>query len=175
MRTLNHLRKAEGAKALAALCWIWFLIGGLFMWVYWGGISQITKWFGEGLLMLLGLVIAPLVVAMLVMGKAESIMEGVNFSVEVFIESLGHTLSFCRLAALFLAHTALSSMFLELAGVENGYFPLSGIWLVAIGTLLILVIEGLIVMVHCLRLHWIELLPKYYSAKGTPFIPLKIK
>ncbi|UCC20086.1 MAG: hypothetical protein JSV62_02050 [Promethearchaeota archaeon] len=175
LRALNHLKRLEGGKALASLCWIWFLLGGLFMWVYWGGISQITKWFGEGLPMLLGLVIAPLIVAMLIMGKAESLMEGVNFSVEVFIESLGHTLSFCRLAALFLAHTALSSMFLELAGVENGYFPPAGIWLVAVGTLLILVIEGLIVMVHCLRLHWIELLPKYYSAKGTPFIPLKIK
>jgi vacuolar-type H+-ATPase subunit I/STV1 len=66
-------------------------------------------------------------------------------------------------------------MFLELAGVEDGYFPPAGIWLVAIGTLLILVIEGLIVMVHCLRLHWIELLPKYYSAKGTPFIPIEVK
>lgn len=175
MRTLNHIRRLEMARALASLCWIWFLIGGLFMWVYWGGISQITRWFGEGMPMLLGLVIAPLIVAMLLMGKAEGMMEGVNFSVEVFIESLGHTLSFCRLAALFLAHTALSSMFLELGGVEDGYFPPAAIGLVAIGTVLILFIEGLIVMVHCLRLHWIELLPKYYSAKGTPFIPLKIK
>ena len=45
---------------------------------YWGGISKITTWFGEGMPMLLGLVIAPLVVAILVMGKAEGLMEGVN-------------------------------------------------------------------------------------------------
>ena len=174
-RVINHLKRREGAQAFAALCWIWFILGGFYMWVYWGGISQITSWFGEGLPMLLALVMAPLIIGMIFMARAESFMEGVNFSVEMFIESLGHTLSFCRLAALFLAHTALSTMFLDLAGVENGIFPLSSIPLVVIGTILILVIEGLIVMVHCLRLHWIELLPKFYSAKGSLFQPIKIE
>ncbi|MBY9015085.1 MAG: hypothetical protein KGD68_05265 [Candidatus Lokiarchaeota archaeon] len=175
LRVLNHLKRGEGAKAFAALCWIWFLLGGFFMWVYWGGISQITTWFSEGMPMLLVLVMAPLIISMLSMAKAESFMEGVNFSVEVFIESLGHTLSFCRLAALFLAHTALSTMFLDLAGVENGNFPLETIPLIVVGTILILCIEGLIVMVHCLRLHWIELIPKFYSAKGILFQPISIK
>ncbi len=175
LRVVNHLKRQEGAHAFAALCWMWFLLGGFFMWVYWGGISKITTWFGEGMPMFLALVIAPLIVGFITIAKAENTMEGVNFGVEVFIESLGHTLSFCRLAALFLAHTALSTMFLGLAGVENGYFPPSTIWLIVVGTILILCIEGLIVMVHCLRLHWIELLPKFYSAKGILFKPLKIK
>jgi V/A-type H+-transporting ATPase subunit I len=118
---------------------------------------------------------APLIISMVIIARVEGIMDGVNFSVEIFIESLGHTLSFCRLAALFLAHTALSTMFLDLAGVENGYFPLSSIPLIAIGTILILCIEGLIVFVHTIRLHWIELLPKFYSAKGTLFQPINIK
>jgi len=175
IRVINHLKRREGARAIAGICWIWFLLGGFFMWVYWGGISQITSWFGEGLPMLLALVMAPLIISMIIMAKAENIMHGVNFSVEVFIESLGHTLSFCRLAALFLAHTALSTMFLDLAGVKNGNFPPSSIPLIAIGTILILCIEGLIVFVHTIRLHWIELLPKFYSAKGTLFQPIEIK
>ncbi len=175
LRIINHLKRREGAHAFAAFSWIWFLLGGLFMWVYWGGISQITTWFGEGLPMFLALVIGPLIIILIVMTKAENFMEGINFSIEVFIESLGHTLSFCRLAALFLTHAALSSMFLELAGVENGIFPLTSIPLIVVGTLLALSIEGLIVMVHCLRLHWIELLPKFYSGKGTPFKPIKIR
>ncbi len=175
LRVINHLKRRERAYAFAAFCWIWFLLGGFFMWVYWGGISQITTWFGKGLPMLLALIIAPLIIGFIVMALAENFMEGVNFSIEVFIESLGHTLSFCRLAALFLVHTALSIMFLELAGVKNGYFPLNTIWLVGVGTILVIFIEGLIVMVHCLRLHWIELLPKFYSAKGIPFEPTKIK
>ncbi|MBY8985845.1 MAG: hypothetical protein KGD65_12295 [Candidatus Lokiarchaeota archaeon] len=175
LRVLNHLRRGEVAHSLVAFCWIWFLLGGFTMWFYWGGISQITVWFGAGLQMFLFLVIAPLVVMLFAMAKAENFMEGIDFTIEVFIESLGHTLSFCRLAALFLTHTALSSMFLELAGVEYGFIPLSAIPLIAVGTVLSIAIEGLLVMVHCLRLHWIELLPKFYSADGILFEPIKIK
>jgi vacuolar-type H+-ATPase subunit I/STV1 len=158
------------------------------MWVYWGGISQITTWFGEGLSMFAALVIAPLIIMLIVVAKAEGIMEGANTTVEVFIESLGHTLSFCRIAALFLTHTALSSMFLNLAGVESSTLleiqifgftfrsiPLNAIPIVAVGTILAIAIEGLLVMVHVLRLHWVELLPKFYSAKGILFNPIKIK
>ncbi|MHA2408302.1 MAG: V-type ATPase 116kDa subunit family protein, partial [Candidatus Ranarchaeia archaeon] len=172
---INYLKRRELVHAFTSFCWVWFLIGGFFMWVFWGGISQITTWFGRGLPMFFALVITPLIIMLIVVAKAESLMEGANTSVEIFIESLGHTLSFCRLAALFLTHTALSSMFLDLAGVENGYFPLSSIPIIAIGAILSLSIEGLLVMVHCLRLHWIELLPKYYSAKGILFEPINLK
>jgi V/A-type H+-transporting ATPase subunit I len=175
LRVMNHLKRREIAHVFASLCWIWFLLGGFFMWIYWGGISQIITWFGKGLPMFLVLVITPLIIGFIVMAVAEGFMEGVYFGIEVFIESLGHVLSFCRLAALFLVHTALGIMFLNLAGVENGYFPLATIWLVVVGTILILCIEGLIIMVHCLRLHWIELLPKFYSAKGNLFDPIKIE
>jgi len=172
---INRLKRREWAHVLATLCWTWFLLGGFFMWVYWGGISKITTWFGEGLPMFILLVIAPLIIMLIIVSLAEGIMEGANHTIEVFIESLGHTLSFCRLAALFLTHTALSSMFLELSGVENGHFPLSSIPIVAIGTILAIAIEGLLVLVHCLRLHWIELLPKFYSAQGILFKPIEIK
>jgi len=175
LRLINHLKRREVAYSLAAICWIWFLLGGFFMWIYWGGISQITTWFGEGLPMFIVLVITPLIIMLLVMAKAEDFMEGIDFTIEVFIESLGHSLSFCRLAALFLTHTALNAMFLELGGVENGYFPLGAIPLIVVGTVLSLSIEGLIVTIHCLRLHWVEILPKFYSAKGTLFEPIKIK
>jgi len=175
LRVINHLKRREVVYAFVAICWIWFLLGGFFMWVYWGGISQITTWFGEGLVMFIVLVITPLIIMLFAMAKAEDFMEGIDFTIEVFIESLGHTLSFCRLAALFLTHTALNAMFLQLGGVENGYFPLGSIPLIVVGTVLSLSIEGLIVMVHCLRLHWVEILPKFYSAKGILFEPIKIK
>jgi V/A-type H+-transporting ATPase subunit I len=147
------------------------------MWVGYGGISQITIWFGDGLPMFAILVLVPLLIMLIVTAKAENFMEGVDLTVEAFIESLGHTLSFCRLAALFLTHTALNTMFLNLGGVDvvNGFFPLSSIPLVAVGTLLALFIEGLLVMVHSLRLQWIEILPKFYSGKGILFKPINIK
>ena len=125
--------------------------------------------------MFLGLIVSPVVLITIVTATHGSIMEGIDFSIEVLIESLDHTISFSRLAALFLTHTALNYMFLIIAGVEHGVFTLQSIPIIMIGSILALSIEGLVIFVHCLRLHWVELLPEFYSGKGIPYKPLKVK
>ena len=175
IRVVNNFKKRRAKSALISSFWIWLLLGGFFMWVYWGGISNITRWFSEGIFMFLGLVVSPVVLIGIVTATSGSIMEGIDFSIEVLIESLDHTISFSRLAALFLTHTALNYMFLIIAGVENGVFTLQSIPIIMIGSILALSIEGLVVFVHCLRLHWVELFPEFYSGKGIPYDPLKVK
>ena len=175
LRVINNIRKKYLKPALVSGCWIWLLSGGFFMWVYWGGISNITRWFAEGALMSLGLLVTPVVLICIITATSGSIMEGIDSSIEILIESLDHTISFSRIAALFLTHTALNYMFLIIAGVENGVFTLQSIPIIMLGTILALSIEGLVVFVHCLRLHWVELLPEFYSGKGTPYKPLKVK
>jgi vacuolar-type H+-ATPase subunit I/STV1 len=175
LRVINNIKKHRLKLAFISSCWIWLLLGGFSMWVYWGGISNITKWFAEGTLMFLGLIVSPVVLITIVTATYGSIMEGIDFSIEVLIESLDHTISFSRLAALFLTHTALNYMFLIIAGVENGAFTLQSIPIIIIGSILALSIEGLVIFVHCLRLHWVELLPEFYSGKGIPYKPLKVK
>ena len=175
LRVVNNVKKRLPKSAFISSCWIWLLLGGFVMWIYWGGISNITRWFAEGTLMSLGLIVSPVVLICIVTATSGNIMEGIDFSIEVLIESLDHTISFSRLAALFLTHTALNYMFLIIAGVENGNFTLQSIPIIMIGTILALSIEGLVVFVHCLRLHWVELFPEFYSGKGIPFKPLKVK
>jgi len=175
LRVVNNLRKQSIKLALISSCWIWLLSGGFFMWVYWGGISNITRWFADGTVMFLGLVVSPALLICIITATSGSIMEGIDFSIEVLIESLDHTISFSRLAALFLTHTALNYMFLIIAGVENGVFTLQSIPIILLGSILALSIEGLVIFVHCLRLHWVELLPEFYSGKGVPFKPFKVK
>ncbi len=175
LRVVNNLKKRRSKNALISSFWIWLLLGAFFMWIYWGGISNITSWFAEGIFMFLGLIVAPVALIGIVTATSATIMEGVDFSIEVLIESLDHTISFSRLAALFLTHTALNYMFLIIAGVENGVFTLQSIPIIMIGSLLALSIEGLVVFVHCLRLHWVELFPEFYSGKGVPYEPLKVK
>ena len=175
LKVVNKIRSKNLKAALISVGWIWLLLGGFFMWVYWGGISNITRWFGEGALMFLGLIVSPVVLVAIVTATSGGIMEGIESSIEVLIESLDHTISFSRLAALFLTHTALNDMFLILGGVENGVFPLQSIPIIMVGSILALSIEALIVFVHCLRLHWVELLPEFYSGKGAPYKPLKVK
>src|SRR3990170_4400008 len=174
LRVVNNIRRQRFKSALISSCWIWLLLGGFFMWVYWGGISNITKWFAEGTPMFLGLTILPALLITIVTATSGSIMEGIDFSIEVLIESLDHTISFSRLAALFLTHTALNYMFLIIAGVKNGVFTLQSIPIIMLGSILALSIEGLVIFVHCLRLHWVELLPEFHSGKGIPYKPLKL-
>jgi len=175
LRVLNNIRKKPIRPTLISVCWLWLLSGGFFMWIYWGGISNIARWFGQGMPMFLGLVVFPTLIICIVTATTEGIMEGIEFSIEVLIESLDHTISFTRLAALALTHTALNYMFLIIGGVEHGYFSPQSIPIIIVGTVLALSIEGLIIFVHTLRLHWIELLPEFYSGKGIPFKPLEAK
>ena len=175
LRVVNNIRKQLLKPALISSCWMWLLLGGFVMWVYWGGISNITRWFAEGTPMFLGLIVSPAILICIITATSGSIMEGIDFSIEVLIESLDHTISFSRLAALFLTHTALNYMFLIIAGVENGVFTLQSIPIMMVGSILALSIEGLVIFVHCLRLHWVELLPEFYSGKGVPYKPFKVK
>ncbi len=173
LRFLNELRHKHYKLAPIPICWIWLIFGSLFMWAYWGGISNISLWFAEGSLMLGGLVILPLMLIFVFVAVAEGFMVGVGFTVEVFAETLSHTMSYSRLMALGLIHSAMNYLFLVLGGVEHGVFPLQSIPLIAIGTILVLIIEGLVVFVHTLRLHWVEWFSTFHSGEGIPFKPFE--
>ena len=173
LKFVNEVRHKHYKLAPIPICWIWLLFGSLFMWAYWGGISNISKWFAEGSLMLAGLVILPLMLIFVFAGISEGFMEGVGFTVEVFAETLSHTMSYSRLMALGLIHSAMNYLFLVLGGVEHGVFPLQSIPLIAIGTILVMIIEGLVVFVHTLRLHWVEWFSIFHSGEGIPFKPFK--
>lgn len=173
LKFVNTLREREYKHAPIPVSWLWLLWGGLLMWAYWGGISSISRWFSEGLLMMIGLIITPLALLVVFTGIVEGFMEGIGFGVEVFAETLSHTLSYGRLMALGLVHSVMNYLFLVLGGVKHGHFPLMSIPIVATGTILVMIIEGLIVFVHTLRLHWIEWFSKFYSGEGIPFKPFK--
>jgi V/A-type H+-transporting ATPase subunit I len=175
LRIINEIKKRHFKLIPVGICWLWLLLGGLFMWAYWGGISNISRWFAEGIPMLGGLVMLPLILVIVFTGIAEGFMEGIGFGVEVFAETLSHTLSYCRLMALGLVHSVMNDLFLVLGGVEHGHFPLSSIPIIALGTILVMTIEGLIVFVHTLRLHWIEWFSKFYAGEGIPFKPFTYK
>lgn len=173
LRFLNELRHKHYKLAPIPICWIWLIFGSLFMWAYWGGISNISKWFAEGSLMLGGLLILPLMLIFVFAAVAEGFMVGVGFTVEVFAETLSHSMSYSRLMALGLIHSAMNYLFLVLGGVEHGVFPLHSIPIISLGTILVIIIEGLVVFVHTLRLHWVEWFSTFHSGEGIPFKPFE--
>lgn len=174
LRLVNEVRHKHFKLAVVPIGWAWLLWGGLFMWAYWGGISNISKWFAEGIGMLGATIALPLILILASTALAEGFMEGIGFSVEVFAETLSHAMSYSRLMALGLIHSAMNYLFLVLGGVENGVFPLVSIPIIATGTILVLIIEGLVVFVHTLRLHWVEWFSKFHTGEGIPFKPFKI-
>ena len=97
----------------------------------------------------------------------------------VFIEGLEHvisnvsgTLSFLRVAAFSLNHIALAAAVFAIAGMLGSV----GHWAtVVLGNIFIIVLEGAIVAIQCLRLEYYEGFSRFFSGKGSAFEPLKLE
>jgi len=90
---------------------------------------------------------------------------------ETLISMLSNTLSFVRVGAFAVAHGGLSLAFFALAGKE----PDLGFWItLIIGNIFIIGFEGLIVYIQTMRLHYYEILGKFFHGGGMRFEPLRL-
>jgi V/A-type H+-transporting ATPase subunit I len=102
-------------------------------------------------------------------GVAERILTVIIESFESVIGFFSNTLSFMRVAAFSINHVALALAVLTIA--EN--FETAGRWVtLAIGNIVILVLEGAIVAIQVLRLEYYEGFSRFYSGSGRAFDPL---
>lgn len=99
------------------------------------------------------------------------LVQSVMDLVETAISMLSNTLSFIRVGAFAVAHGGLSLAIFALAGEE----PTPGFWVtIALGNLFIIGFEGLIVYIQTMRLHYYEILGKFFHGGGMQFEPLKL-
>lgn len=99
--------------------------------------------------------------------ESEDLISGpVDFFIGL-IELASNTISYIRLAVLFLVHTLLVS-------VLNGAFVLGfiGLPIVVLGNLGIIALEGLVVFIQSLRLHFYEFFSKFLQGEGKPYSPV---
>lgn len=90
---------------------------------------------------------------------------------ETGISMVSNTLSFIRVGAFAVAHGGLSLAIFSLAGTE----PNLKFWIVIlIGNIVIIGLEGLIVGIQTMRLHYYELFGKFFTGGGMRFEPLTI-
>lgn len=90
---------------------------------------------------------------------------------ESVISLLSNTLSFVRVGAFAVAHGGLSLAIFSLAGEEPGFT----FWLtIVLGNLFIIGFEGLIVGIQTMRLHYYEILGKFFHGGGMRFEPLTL-
>jgi V/A-type H+-transporting ATPase subunit I len=93
-------------------------------------------------------------------------IEGLEF----IISNVSATLSFLRVAAFTLNHIALAAAVFAIAAMLDTF----GHWVtILLGNLFIIVLEGAIVAIQCLRLEYYEGFSRFFSGKGTLYQPLK--
>jgi vacuolar-type H+-ATPase subunit I/STV1 len=98
----------------------------------------------------------------------ESIMKGVSEFIEAFLSYLTNSISYVRLAAFAIAHSALGIAAVILAasiGVLPGFILMN---------FLALTIEALGVFIQCMRLIYYEFFTKFYSGTGVPYRPFSL-
>jgi len=102
------------------------------------------------------------------------LFEGGDF----FTRLLGNTISYSRILALLMAHWALMLVvytIADLIGSASILAIIASSVVIIFGNIFVLALEGLIVFIHTLRLHFYEWFSKFYSGTGTVFTPLKQK
>lgn len=94
-----------------------------------------------------------------------------------FLETITNTVSFIRLGAFALAHSTLfiaiftiAKMLRELQGGEFLYWVV-----VALGNVIIILFEGLIVSIQALRLEYYEFFKRFYRGGGEPYRPYRLE
>ncbi len=102
------------------------------------------------------------------------LFEGGDF----FTSLLSNTISYSRILALLMAHWALLLVtytvaeLIAPAGSGAPALVLAGV-IIVFGNIAIMALEGLIVFIHTLRLHFYEWFSKFYAGTGTEFNPFK--
>jgi len=93
---------------------------------------------------------------------------------ETLLSFFSNTLSYVRMGAFAVAHGGLSAVMFILAEVAS---PAHGVlyWIVvALGNIVIVGFEGLIVGIQTLRLEYYEFFSKFFRAGGTEYKPLRL-
>jgi vacuolar-type H+-ATPase subunit I/STV1 len=98
----------------------------------------------------------------------QNLMMGVSEFIEVFLSYLTNSISYVRLAAFAIAHSALGLSAVILAGMIGSlpsYIAMN---------LLAMTIEALGVLIQCMRLTYYEFFTKFYSGGGVAYRPFSL-
>lgn len=103
-------------------------------------------------------------------GKSFYYIEGSFNLIETILSFLSNTISFIRVGAFAINHVGLFLAFATMAKMVNQ--PIAGIFILILGNVIIICLEGLIVFIQGLRLEYYELFNKYFKGDGREYIPV---
>jgi V/A-type H+-transporting ATPase subunit I len=102
--------------------------------------------------------------------------QGLIEAMEAMMTYLANTFSFLRVAAFALSHAALCFTIFVLERLVN-QLPGGLLWSVvvfALGTAVVIALEGLIVAIQILRLEYYEFFSKFFHGEGTRYDPFRL-
>jgi vacuolar-type H+-ATPase subunit I/STV1 len=147
-------------------------------------------WFAPPFPILLPIVPGILLIVFKVIGKmigisyleqesyGELLAEGSIEAFETLLSLPGNVFSYIRLLALALAHVSLMVAIRAMAGLIGGGSIISEIIIIIgliFGNFIVILLEGLIVFLNALRLHFYEFFFKFYEGTGTEYKPFVIQ
>ena len=137
-----------------------------------------AMWQQTGISMHYGSALSAMALFAVVVHKIVRAQDGVSMGVflgllegyDMLTRYLAQTVSFSRIAAFTLAHIGLSTTTVIISEVADSAW-LSVVCMIA-GNIIIIVLEGLLVSIQVLRLHFYEFFSKFVAADGQPFRPM---
>ena len=99
---------------------------------------------------------------------SDFIMQNVFELLEYVLPYASNTVSFLRVGAFVLVHAGMMMVIFSLAG-ESG-----NIFVIALGNILIICLEGLLTGIQAMRLEFYEMFSRFYEGDGRPFNAVKI-
>ena len=89
--------------------------------------------------------------------------------IEYILSYLSNTLSFLRVGAYVLVHAGMMMVVFSLAGENENLF------VIILGNILVIVLEGLLTGIQVLRLEYYEMFSRFYEGDGEPFTPVTLQ
>lgn len=88
---------------------------------------------------------------------------------EYVLSYLSNTVSFLRVGAFVLVHAGMMMVVFSLAGEKENIF------VIILGNILVIALEGLLTGIQALRLEYYEMFSRFFDGSGISFEPIKIK
>lgn len=115
--------------------------------------------------------------------EEHSLAETIFKPIEVVLSFATHTVSFVRVGAFGLNHAALMIVVYLLARMGGAFegpgatltTRMSFVLFALVGNLFVMVLEGMVVFIQCLRLEYYEFFSKFFAGDGIRYEPLQVE
>lgn len=97
------------------------------------------------------------------------ILQNIFELLEYVLSYLSNTVSFLRVGAFVLVHAGMMMVVFSLAGDSKNIF------VIILGNILVIALEGLLTGIQALRLEYYEMFSRFYNGGGKPFTPFSNK